>query len=104
VAAIVSQRTQAEWDVVFAGKDACYAPVLTYDGAASHPQVEARGDGSPRFARSQTGEPRPARAPGADTRECLDLLGLRPEQISRLLDESVVRQAKRAPDTPGSAR
>src|SRR6478735_9511395 len=36
------QRTQAEWSEVFAGTDACVAPVLPLTEAAKHPHLTAR--------------------------------------------------------------
>ncbi len=69
-AAIISTRTREEWDAVFAGTDACVAPVLTLDEAPAHPHNRARGaftavDGvvqpapAPRFSGSETVTPRP---------------------------------------------
>jgi len=62
--ALLSTRTRDEWDAVFAGTDACVAPVLDMVEAAGHPQMVARGvlvdvDGlvqpapAPRFSRTQ---------------------------------------------------
>jgi alpha-methylacyl-CoA racemase len=39
---VFAQRTRAEWDEVFAGSDACVAPVLSMTEAAEHPHVAAR--------------------------------------------------------------
>lgn len=36
-------RTRDEWCVVFAGSDACFAPVLSIDEAAAHPHNRDRG-------------------------------------------------------------
>jgi len=63
LAAIVKNRTRAQWDEVFAGSDACYAPVLSMEEAPRHPHNLARGtfvelDGvvqpapAPRFSRT----------------------------------------------------
>lgn len=69
-AALFSQRTRAEWCALLEGTDACFAPVLTPDEAASHPHMLARDvyrreDGrlqpnpAPRFSAT------PASKPGA---------------------------------------
>lgn len=76
LAAIFATRTQAEWEELFAGKDACVSPVLDPDEAPSHPHLADRAtflriDGvtqpapAPRFSRTP-GEVRwtsPAAAP-----------------------------------------
>ncbi|HSK24110.1 MAG TPA: CaiB/BaiF CoA-transferase family protein [Egicoccus sp.] len=36
-------RSRDEWAAVFAGTDACVTPVLSFDEAASHPHLAARG-------------------------------------------------------------
>lgn len=41
--AILATRTREEWAAVFEGTDACVAPVLTLEEAASHPHNRARG-------------------------------------------------------------
>jgi len=38
-----SQRTRAEWEAIFAGSDACFAPVLSFAESRRHPHVTARG-------------------------------------------------------------
>jgi alpha-methylacyl-CoA racemase len=43
VAALVMTRSQAEWCARLEGSDACFAPVLDFDGAAAHPHHIARG-------------------------------------------------------------
>ncbi|BBX21708.1 alpha-methylacyl-CoA racemase [Mycolicibacter terrae] len=37
------QRTRDQWTLVFAGTNACVAPVLTFAEAAGHPHIRARG-------------------------------------------------------------
>src|SRR5690606_5139962 len=39
---IIATRTRAEWEQTFAGKDACFAPVLTMRDAPGHPHNVAR--------------------------------------------------------------
>jgi alpha-methylacyl-CoA racemase len=43
IAAEFATRTQAEWSEIFAGSDACVAPVLSLREAAAHPHLRARG-------------------------------------------------------------
>jgi len=44
IATAFAGRTRAEWEAVFAGTDACAAPVLGWDEAAAHPQMAARAN------------------------------------------------------------
>ncbi len=77
-AEVFARRTRDEWAAVFAGTDACVAPVLSPAEAASHPHNVARGvftevgglaqpAPAPRFSRSAAGQPAAPRRPGADT-------------------------------------
>ena len=82
-----SERTRDEWAAVFAGTDACVAPVLTFAEAQQHPHLAARRtltecDGvpqpapAPRFSRTPAqlaAAPAPA---GAHTREVLTDWGI----------------------------
>ncbi|GAA0603723.1 CaiB/BaiF CoA-transferase family protein [Sporichthya brevicatena] len=67
-AATFATRTRDEWADLFAGRDACVTPVLTFAEVAHHPHVRARGsvvevDGTtqaapaPRFSRSKVSAP-----------------------------------------------
>jgi alpha-methylacyl-CoA racemase len=87
IAAAFATRTRDEWAAVFAGSDACVAPVLGLTEAASHPQVAARGsvvsrDGrfqpgpAPRFSGHPVAGPAPSPAPGAHSREVLAAAGV----------------------------
>ena len=40
---VFASRTRDEWAAVFAGTDACVAPVLSFAEAAAHPHLAARG-------------------------------------------------------------
>jgi len=95
IAEAVSARTQAEWVEVFAGSDACVAPVLPLTEAFTHPHLAARGtfverDGmtqpapAPRFSRTSATltTPPPAR-PGEHTREALSAWGLDADALIR---------------------
>jgi alpha-methylacyl-CoA racemase len=74
-------RTRDEWCVLLEGSDACFAPVLDWDEAATHPHNEARGtfveiDGivqpapAPRFSRTPAAVPRMRASESADTLLC----------------------------------
>jgi alpha-methylacyl-CoA racemase len=94
-AEVFRSKTRDEWEEVFAGTDACVAPVLALDEAPDHPANRARGvfvdvGGSqqpapaPRFARTPNGVPAPASAAGAHTDEILEEHGLEPPEIGSL--------------------
>lgn len=66
----IATRTRDEWESVFANTNACCTPVLTFDEAANHHHMVARGvfvdiDGAvqpgpaPRFSRTPSGTPAP---------------------------------------------
>ncbi|MFI0896213.1 CaiB/BaiF CoA transferase family protein [Streptomyces sp. NPDC020983] len=80
VAARFRTRTREEWTAVFAGTDACTAPVLSLTEAPRHPHLAARGtfaevDGTvqpapaPRFSATPAALRRPPALPGAHTAE-----------------------------------
>ncbi|MBJ3775338.1 CaiB/BaiF CoA transferase family protein [Acuticoccus mangrovi] len=94
-AAVFKTRTRAEWDAAMAGRDACYAPVLSLDEAMAHPQIAARHaivdiDGvphaapAPRFSRTPARIRGGARPEGADTRSGLAAWGVSEREIARL--------------------
>ena len=41
-----AERTRAEWEAIFAGSDACFAPVLSFAESRRHPHVAAAWRGS----------------------------------------------------------
>jgi alpha-methylacyl-CoA racemase len=100
LAAIFRTRTRAEWVEVFAGTDACVAPVLTMGEAAEHPHLRARGTvvesgGVPQPAPApRVGGPLPLPGlpvqPGQHTDEVLGELGLPPDQVARLREAGAV--------------
>lgn len=93
-AARFATRSRDEWAGMFAGTDACVAPVLDIDEAPRHPHNQARAtfiDGpdlvqpgpAPRFSRTPAGA---GEMPsfGRDTDRVLDSLGYTPEEIGML--------------------
>jgi alpha-methylacyl-CoA racemase len=89
-------RTREEWCRLLEGTDVCFAPVLTLEEAARHPQnIERRNfvavegvlqNGPvPRFSRTALDPPRCGRVPGEDTESVLgEMLALEPPEIERL--------------------
>jgi alpha-methylacyl-CoA racemase len=80
-------RTRDEWVAVFAGTDACFAPVLTIGEVTAHPHVTARKvftdfnqarypSPVPRFSRTPGAIKLSAPAPGQHTREVFKQWGI----------------------------
>lgn len=100
LAAIFRSRTRDEWDAVFLGAEACYAPVLSMEEAVRHPHNAARGTfvtaggvtqpaPAPRYSESATVPPRMA-GPGTETAAILADLGYDAARIAALLAEGSV--------------
>jgi alpha-methylacyl-CoA racemase len=100
-AAVFASRTRDEWAQVFAGTDACVAPVLGLDEAAGHPHAAARGAfievggltqpaPAPRFSRSPADVPAAPPVPGADTDAVLGGLGLGQDEVAELRAAGIV--------------
>ncbi len=101
LAALFLSRSRDAWCEVFAGSDACFAPVLDFDEAPRHPHNVARGtfverDGLvqpapvPRLSATPgtIGSPPP---PGAHGAEILGELGYDRTRIEALAERGVVR-------------
>lgn len=100
-AAAFASRTRAEWEKVFAGTDACVAPVLNLAEAPAHPHAAARGAfveiggviqpaPAPRFERTAAADPAPPPRPGQDTDAVLAGLGLAPADVADLRARGVI--------------
>jgi alpha-methylacyl-CoA racemase len=92
---VFATRTRDEWAEVFAGSDACVAPVLSAAEAPGHPHNAQRGAfaevggvvqpaPAPRFGRSAVGTPSAPTPPGADTDAVLAELGCAGAEIAAL--------------------
>ncbi|WP_436399638.1 CaiB/BaiF CoA transferase family protein [Roseobacter sp. S98] len=96
------RKTRDEWAEIFAGSDACVAPVLNFAEATLHPQNVDRGTFSaprgimqaqpaPRFSRSETRAPAAPGAPGADTNAVLSEIGYSDADIAAMRDSGALK-------------
>jgi alpha-methylacyl-CoA racemase len=96
LANLFREKTRDEWEGIFAGSDACVAPVLTMEEAPRHPHNAARGsfvtvDGvvqpapTPRFSRTESSAPVPMKEIGVDTRAVLADYGFAAAEIDALI-------------------
>ena len=96
-------KTRDEWGEIFAGTDACFAPVLSLTEAARHPHAQARNsyvdvDGisqpvpAPRFSRTPSGIQSPPAEPGQHTEEVLRDWGFTEELIATLVDDNIINR------------
>ncbi|MBM4361532.1 MAG: CoA transferase [Deltaproteobacteria bacterium] len=104
LARLFREKTRDEWEAVFAGTDACVAPVLTMEEAPSHPHNAARGSflevggvwqaaPTPRFSRTASSDPVAMNPVGTDTRSVLADCGFEPAEIEALLGAGAVATA-----------
>jgi alpha-methylacyl-CoA racemase len=103
--AAIASRTRDEWEKVFAGSDACVAPVLAMGEVEGHPHNVARGtfvrrDGvlqpgpAPRFSRTVPEMGAPAQPRGAGGEAALADWGFSAADIAALKKAGVVGAAK----------
>ena len=96
-----ASRTRDEWAALFEGTDACVAPVLDFDEAATYPHNRARSlfvetggvmqaATAPRFSRSVSAAPRPASRTGADGQAILAEAGLEENAIETLASSGIL--------------
>ncbi len=101
IAARIASKTRAEWDAIFDGSDACYAPVLEPAEAIANPHNVERGTfvniagvdqpaPAPRFSRTQPAVPKPPAHPGQHTDEALARWGFSSERISSLRKDEAI--------------
>lgn len=101
-AEVFRTRTRDEWDTILEGTDCCYAPVLSFAEAETHPHNVARGafvpiEGSipqlrpmPRLSRTPGEVGTTYAYPGCDTPVVLGEFGLDETEIASLSDGGVV--------------
>jgi alpha-methylacyl-CoA racemase len=98
------EKTRDEWAALFAGTDACVAPVLSMDEAPNHPHNAARESfvkvggawqpaPTPRFSRTAPAVPEPMKDVGSDTHRVLSDFGFEPKEIDALLASGAVAEA-----------
>jgi alpha-methylacyl-CoA racemase len=101
-AAVFATRTRDEWETVFAGTDACAAPVLSPAEAPDHPHNQVRGTftevagvvqpaPAPRFLGTPGEIRRPPPHPGQYGDEALADWGLSDRQVSDLRSSGAIR-------------
>jgi alpha-methylacyl-CoA racemase len=101
LAAIIKQRTRDEWCSLLEGTDACFAPVMGFGDAPSHPQMRDRSAfvtvgnvvqpaPAPRYSTTQPEMPRAPSAPGADTDAVLRECGYSDSDIAQLRRSAVL--------------
>jgi alpha-methylacyl-CoA racemase len=92
--AVFLTKTRAEWCAILEGTDACFAPVLTFDEARTHPHNVARGEFleggtevqvAPRLSRTPGDPTRPSPPfAGCDTDSVLEEQGFSPAEVEEL--------------------
>jgi alpha-methylacyl-CoA racemase len=101
IAATVRTRTRDDWVAVFAGTDACVAPVLDPVEATEHPHAKARASfvdvggtpqpaPAPRFSATPLAEPEPGRPAASDTHDALRAWGVDDARLTRLAADGVI--------------
>ena len=102
IAQRLRERSRDEWTQLFAGSDACVAPVLSMQEAPQHAHAQARSgfvavDGllqpaaAPRFERSQPATPSGPPEPGDHTDAVLAEAGYLPPEIQALRAAGLVK-------------
>lgn len=99
--AVVKQKTQQEWCDIMEGTDVCFAPVLNFKDAPSHPANVARNtyvevDGvtqpapAPRFSRTPSQVRHGPHDVGADTNEVLAAMGFAGNELEALKEKGAI--------------
>jgi alpha-methylacyl-CoA racemase len=101
LAAIIRQKTQAQWCEIMEGTDVCFAPVLSFMDAPAHPANVARNtyievDGitqpapAPRFSRTPSAVKNGGSNPGQDTDAVLAAMGFGEREIAELKQKGAI--------------
>jgi alpha-methylacyl-CoA racemase len=100
-AEIFAQKTRAEWQALLEGGDSCFAPVLSPEEAALHPQNQARGtfteiagrgvpSPAPRFSRTPSRMGSPPPQAGTQNEEALRAWGFADSEIVALREAQAI--------------
>ncbi len=101
LAAVIARKTQAQWCELMEGTDVCFAPVLSFMDAPTHPANVARNtyieiDGltqpapAPRFSRTPAGVAHGVHAAGEDTGGIMRAMGFAEQEINELTEAGVI--------------
>jgi len=101
LAIIMKTKTQAQWCELMEGTDVCFAPVMTFMDAPSHPANVARNtyievDGltqpapAPRFSRTPSRVEHGAHKVGQDTDQILQAMGFAQKDVTSLRDSGAI--------------
>lgn len=101
LSSVMKQKTQQQWCDIMEGTDVCFAPVLRFTDAPSHPANVARNtyvevDGvtqpapAPRFSRTPSQVRHGPHAVGADTDEVLSAMGFAGAELEALKEQGAV--------------
>lgn len=101
LATVFMQKTQAQWCEIMEGTDVCFAPVLSFVDAPSHPANVARKtyiemDGvtqpapAPRFSRTPSRVMHAGPSPGQDTGTVLAAMGFGEREIAELKQKGAI--------------
>jgi alpha-methylacyl-CoA racemase len=102
--AIFKSKTRSEWEMVFEGSDACFAPVLSISEVTQHPHNAVRNSfltrngvqqpsPAPRFSRTLPELGEASKPAGADTRTVLAAVGYTEAEIAALESAGAVGAA-----------
>jgi len=105
LASVLKTKTRDEWDVIMAGSDACFAPVLTMVEAPQYSANAERGvyadieglihpNPAPRFGKTPSNIRHGTRSLGADTVSVLEQIGISESDMSELLGSGAAVQAE----------
>lgn len=98
---VFKQRTRDEWCDIMEGTDVCFAPVLDYNEAATHPHNQARDTyidvggvtqpaPAPRFAEHSCAKPSAPSSEGHDTQSVLRDCGFSESDVAELVRSGAI--------------
>ncbi|MEH6581799.1 MAG: CaiB/BaiF CoA-transferase family protein [Halioglobus sp.] len=101
LAAVIKQKSQAQWCEVMEGTDVCFAPVLSFTDAPKHPANVERNtyielDGvtqpapAPRFSRTPSKVEHATHGAGEDTDKVLEAMGFAEQELAILREKGAI--------------